>query len=363
MATWHDQLADEWRQRARELAQWTMQRLVNRTDVWGRYLAPSHRRNADGKQNNAITAPFRDERGKVFLAASSLEKHFKRATPGNQLGLHSTSSDQTSRWFALDLDLHDEDDPSLSPEGNFAAAHGWYTRLQEMGFDPLLMDSNGAGSFHLLVLCAEPVCTQSLHAFLLRFISDYVQRGLDQPPEIFPGKGRTRHYGNWLRLPGHHHTREHFTRVWNDEPWADEKWLEGDAAIERMLRTIPASMDVLEQHGVQRKRRTVCLDFDGVIHSYRSGWCGEAVIPDPPIHRAAEAIARLRRSFRVVIHSPRCRTKAGRQAIQRWLTQHGIEVDDICEHKPPATVYLDDRALPFTGDWDEAIAAIFAWRK
>lgn len=28
---------------------------------------------------------------------------------------------------------------------------------------------------------------------------------------------------------------------------------------------------------------TVSFDFDGVIHSYRSGWKGAAVIPDPPV--------------------------------------------------------------------------------
>jgi hypothetical protein len=87
------------------------------------------------------------------------------------------------------------------------------------------------------------------------------------------------------------------------------------------------------------------------------------VIPDPPIHRTAEAIARLRRSFRVVIYSTRCRSKSGRNAIRKWLNQHGIEVDDVCEHKPPAMVYLDDRGIRFTGDWDEALAAIFAFRK
>ena len=26
----------------------------------------------------------------------------------------------------------------------------------------------------------------------------------------------------------------------------------------------------------------LCLDFDGVVHSYTSGWKGADVIPDPP---------------------------------------------------------------------------------
>jgi hypothetical protein len=73
-----DRIAGEWRERAAQLAAWTMSHLVNRTDVWGRYLAESQRKKStDGSPNNAITAPFRDERGKVFLNVTSLEKHFK----------------------------------------------------------------------------------------------------------------------------------------------------------------------------------------------------------------------------------------------------------------------------------------------
>ncbi len=29
-------------------------------------------------------------------------------------------------------------------------------------------------------------------------------------------------------------------------------------------------------------KQTVVFDFDGVIHSYTSGWKGATVIPDPP---------------------------------------------------------------------------------
>ena len=33
----------------------------------------------------------------------------------------------------------------------------------------------------------------------------------------------------------------------------------------------------------RRMPRTVCVGFDGVIHSYVSGWRGAAVIPDPAV--------------------------------------------------------------------------------
>ena len=39
---------------------------------------------------------------------------------------------------------------------------------------------------------------------------------------------------------------------------------------------------------------TVVFDFDGVIHSYTSGWKGVANIPDPPVPGIREALADLR---------------------------------------------------------------------
>ncbi len=139
-----DQMRSEWRDRAPELAAWILKHLVNRTDVWGRYLPKRSRKtNAEkegGFHGNAITAPFRDERGKVFLGVSSLEKHFK-AVDGGVLGIHSASSDGSSRWFAIDIDLHDDDDLSVTREGNFVAAREWYSALQQLGLDPLLFDS------------------------------------------------------------------------------------------------------------------------------------------------------------------------------------------------------------------------------
>ena len=43
---------------------------------------------------------------------------------------------------------------------------------------------------------------------------------------------------------------------------------------------------------------TLCVDFDGVIHSYISGWKGADVIPDPPVPGAIEALYRIYRSLR-----------------------------------------------------------------
>lgn len=353
-------IADEWRERAPELAEWTMRCLVNRTDVWGRYVAKKYREKTD---NHAITAPFRDERGKVFLNAASLEKHYKTHLVSGVLGLHSTSHDISSRWLAIDVDLHDEEELSVTAEGNFVAARHWFQSLREMGLDPILMDSNGAGGFHLMVVFASPMCTHSVHRFGKQLIRDFAMRGLDNAPELFPGKPHWHHYGDWLRLPGRHHTRQHYTRVYCDEPWVDDHWLAGHEAIDHLLASRQASLEQCEKVGILPVRRTVCLDFDGVVNSYRSGWSGAASIPDPPIHGTDRAIARLRQEYRVVIHSARSATAEGREAIEQWLTKHRIEVDEVCEHKPPAFVYIDDRAIRFTGDWAETMNQLSDFRK
>lgn len=360
-----ERIAEEWKERAPELGEWAMEHLVNRTDIWGRYLSAKYRGTSTSglAKNKAITAPFKAERGKIFLQTSSLVKHFKAKEGGGILGLHSCSREGTSRWFALDIDLHEETDMSVTAEGNFVAAVAWNEQLQEMGFDPLLMESNGRGGFHLLVLLSRPMSSKSVKSFCDKLISNYQRLGLDIGPDLFPGNFGSMHKGSWLRMPGRHHTHKFFTRVYNDEPWSESKWLEGHEAIDRILSAAPASEDVMAKAELTTVAQTICLDFDGVIHSNQSGWQGEANIPDPPIHKVDVAIRNLRKDYRVVVFSARCRKEEGCVAIENWLAKHNIEVDEVCRHKPPAHVYVDDRAVRFSGDWQQTIADIKSFKK
>ena len=98
-------------------------------------------------------------------------------------------------------------------------------------------------------------------------------------------------------------------------------------------------------------KTTVVLDFDGVIHSYTSGWQGVATISDPPVPGIKEAISDIRiAGFEVAIVSTRTATPEGAKAVKDWLQTHGITVDKVCSEKPPAHVYIDDRAICFDGD-------------
>ncbi len=96
---------------------------------------------------------------------------------------------------------------------------------------------------------------------------------------------------------------------------------------------------------------TVVFDFDGVIHSYVSGWQGIDVIPDPPVPLVQEEIERIRAAgYKVVVVSTRCAELAGMEAVKNYLAVNDITVDEVLTEKPPALVYIDDRAIRFDGD-------------
>jgi hypothetical protein len=109
-------------------------------------------------------------------------------------------------------------------------------------------------------------------------------------------------------------------------------------------------------------KKTVVFDFDGVIHSYTSGWIGDTCIPDLPVPGIREAIAGIRKKYRVVVVSTRCASEEGKAAIKAWLSKYDIVVDDITKEKPPAVVYVDDRAICFDGRADLLAAKIDAFQ-
>ena len=108
---------------------------------------------------------------------------------------------------------------------------------------------------------------------------------------------------------------------------------------------------------------TVVFDFDGVIHSYKSGWQGVNVIPDPPVPGIAEAIRDIRSAgYRVAVVSTRCEYLSGQTAIHNYLSSHGIVVDRVLAEKPPAIAYIDDRAIQFNGDASKLLDKIKSFK-
>ena len=101
----------------------------------------------------------------------------------------------------------------------------------------------------------------------------------------------------------------------------------------------------------------VALDFDGVIHSYKSKWIAEHVIPDPPVDGALGFIKSLiENRIKVVIFSMRCKTLLCVKAMLSWLLTYGlpskyVELIDFSFVKPHAELYIDDRGFQFSGNF------------
>lgn len=122
----------------------------------------------------------------------------------------------------------------------------------------------------------------------------------------------------------------------------------------------------------------LCLDFDGVIHSYSSGWKGARNIPDDPVPGAVEFMHEaLMDGWDVVVHSSRARHFGGVRAMRNWLRRHagnvwyevmgfpGLEDVRFARWKPSALVTLDDRGITFTGQFPDvkALRSFRPWNK
>lgn len=126
----------------------------------------------------------------------------------------------------------------------------------------------------------------------------------------------------------------------------------------------------------ETKKPILCLDFDGVIHSYTSPWKGPAHIPDPPVPGALGFIRQAQNYFHVVIYSSRSIDADGIYAMKCWLHDHmhrvfpGIADNILSEiewanKKPAAFLIIDDRAMLFTGTFPdpESLLPFKPWNK
>jgi len=218
-----------WYDAAGPLAGWTLDRLVNRDDAYRGYRWLDYR--VPGR-DITFTAPWNED-DRVFGALNRevVEEHF-RGNPESLIGLHAISVENTCKWFAIDVDQHGADGPVLVEE-NIDAAFSWYGVLEALGFHPLFLDANGDGGFHLLVCLSKAVPSRVVHGFVTELVQDFGVYGLKKAPAVYPGEPEVnphRPHGSWLRLPGRHHTKSHWTKV-----WGRDRWLEDQEAVEAIL--------------------------------------------------------------------------------------------------------------------------------
>lgn len=96
----------------------------------------------------------------------------------------------------------------------------------------------------------------------------------------------------------------------------------------------------------------ICIDFDGVINSYKSGFKlgDDTYIPDPPVEGAKEFLEECIKYFsEVYILSSRCQTLSGMIAMREWMRKYDLPDLPISYVKYPAEVYVDDRGYRFNG--------------
>lgn len=127
---------------------------------------------------------------------------------------------------------------------------------------------------------------------------------------------------------------------------------------------------------------TICIDFDGVIHSYDKGWQG-GMIYGHVVPGFWEWMERVRHDFKLVVYSSRSKDEAHATAMalwmhlerNKWIKEGGqrhatepLEIEFVHE-KPAAWLTIDDRAIRFTGDWSapeltaDAMKAFKPWNK
>ena len=133
--------------------------------------------------------------------------------------------------------------------------------------------------------------------------------------------------------------------------------------------------------------KILCVDFDGVIHSYTSGWQGYDVVNDDPVPGALQWLVDLYLGgdYEVHIYSSRSKYPEGISAMREWLKKHltthfagatlSMTTDQIATkvvqwlqfpaQKPPAYLTIDDRAICFRGTFPsvQEMNNFKAWNK
>lgn len=212
----HSIAKTHWQQNARHIADWQIRHMVNRTDqatYW------THK--------GWCASP-----GDV---ASQLRINCQRLAP---TVVYSHNADGCCKWVCLDFDNHDSD-PNVA-QRNMNIATGILNTLTELGIICALEDSDGQGGLHLWVLFDPSAPIDAAYRFAKFLRSDYPSDDIETNPKQRSAKS----WGNGVRLPGHHHKRQHVSRF-----WGDAAWLDAEESIELMLYLPTNKIHVLDIMG------------------------------------------------------------------------------------------------------------------
>lgn len=99
-------------------------------------------------------------------------------------------------------------------------------------------------------------------------------------------------------------------------------------------------------------KKTIALDFDGVLHVYDRGWQDGSIYGDV-IEGAVEAVQALSKEYSLVIFT--CRVPV--TAVFNWVKEKfNLEIP-VTNAKPHADMYIDDRGHHFQA-WENTLYEI-----
>lgn len=130
----------------------------------------------------------------------------------------------------------------------------------------------------------------------------------------------------------------------------------------------------------EKRHPILCVDFDGVINSYKSGFIKAHVIPDPPVPGALAFLRESLKHFDTNIFSSRTHQPGGLEAMKAYIHYYAVDENPAVllqddpwmnrlnwpMQKPPAFVTLDDRGWTFNGAFpsmEELLAFKPWWQK
>src|SRR6476646_4121286 len=122
----------------------------------------------------------RSKSGAEMVTMNKLRRHYSGRAISHLIGLHSISDHSTCKWFAIDIDLHDETvaDADEVAVNNLAAAMEWSMKLRELGMDPIVFDSNGVGGYHIWTLLDREYPLEDTYNFADEMRSNWEELGL-----------------------------------------------------------------------------------------------------------------------------------------------------------------------------------------
>ena len=285
-----DSEKEAWHRNADRLAKFALANLLNRDDAYGRYLSLYLR----SEKQKAKTA-----REKV--SHEILQNHFCATDRGYLIGLHTTSPNNTCRWLVIDIDHHGESDQNAESR-NERAALDFAQKLEKFGANPLVIKSNGRGGFHIWVFFEGPQDSSKVSNLGNEVVAHWEKLEIEKP-EIYPKQPKLDEgkLGNWLRLPGLHHTYDFYSQVWDGETW-----LKGQDAIDRFCNLKPFSFKLNENNsslvqvlhttvkGIQKKSRNqVVYSVDYWLNRLQSHRCHKFLRPYR-IQTLAELLSKLK---------------------------------------------------------------------